>query len=324
VDLYEQDAELRLLGALVSKLDQRVLIDVGAERGGVAQELLRAGAQQVHAIEPHPENAQELHDRFAGDRRVRVHEYALGDRDGVAELHVSTDPQGGIVPFGHTLLERDDTDQIAWRGTVEVTCRSLASLVCSEELPRRVGILKIDTEGNDLAVVRGMGTMEADVVVVEHWSELPHGLGACPWTTRGLLAELEPRGFSHFAFIVHRGEFVTLKWDDGEVERGAMGNLVFLHERVLPRLLPDVLELAGALAEQAVRVGQGFASAASERLALLNELQHVAEERQQALEEATARMNELEHAAEERLQKLEATTAQMNAQAAELESLRSR
>jgi len=269
------------------------MIDVGAERGGFAEGMLRAGVQELHAVDPHPDNVAALHRRFGDDARVRIHALAVSDADGVADLHVSTAPDGGPLSFGHTLLKPDDTDEIAWRQTVAVNRRSLQSLIDAGEIPSSTGVLKIDTEGHDLAVVRGMGSLVAEIVMVEHWTDLPHGLGVCPWSTQDMLAELQPRGFTHFAFIVHRGEFTTLKWDDGEVERGAMGNLIFLHDSVLARLLPDVLDCAGRLAEQAVRVGQMYMDAARDRLALAHELGEAAEARGQALEATTARMQDL-------------------------------
>jgi FkbM family methyltransferase len=343
MELYRQDAEMRLLSALMMRLERRSLIDVGAERGGLADGMLRAGVEQLHAFDPHPDNARALHARFDTDARVTVHEYAVSDDDGHGELHVSSSLDGSQLSYGHTLLERVDTDEIVWAETVTVTRRSLESLVASAEIPRRVGILKIDTEGHDLAVVRGMGMLEADVVMVEHWTDLPAGLGICPWTTEDMVAALRARGFSHFAFIVHRGEFVTLKWDDGEVQRGAMGNLVFLHDRVLEHVLPDVLECAGWLAEQAVRVGQTYMQAAHDRLALVDELKQAADDRSVLLDELTqalddrsvraqeleqaasdrlALVDELREAAEARLQALESTTAQLRDKSAELDALK--
>lgn len=301
MDLYGQDPELGLLTGFMPHLDRRSMLDVGAERGSLAHAMLAAGVEELHAFDPQRDNAEAMRARFAGDTRVRVHELAVSDSDGTGELHVSSNPDGSPLSFGHTLLERDSTDEVAWRQTVTVRRRSLGSLLDADEIPRHVGILKIDTEGHDLAVVRGMGELEADVVMVEHWTELPHGLGRCPWSAQDMLAELEPRGFAHFAFVVHRGEFVTLKWDDAEVERGSMGNLIFLHERAVAAVLPSILESASRLAEQAVNLGQVYMRAAMERLALIDELSETAEARRQALE---------------------LTTARMEAQAAELESLR--
>lgn len=304
MELYGQDAEARLLSGLMQRLDHRSLIDVGAERGALAEELLRTGTEELHVFEPHPDNVKALHTRFDADERVTIHEQAVSGSDGSGELHVSVAPDGAQLPFGHTLLNRADTDEIKWGDTIKVSLRSLGSLIDASELPQRAGIVKIDTEGHDLAVVRGMGTLEADVVMVEHWTDLPHGLGPCPWTVQDMLAELKPRGFSHFAFVVHRGEFVALKWDDAEVELGAMGNLIFLHERVLATLTPEILESSGHLAEQAVRVGQGYMRAADERLALIHELEGAADDR-------LALINKLTEVAEARLQALESANAQL-------------
>jgi FkbM family methyltransferase len=283
---YGQEAEIRLLGLLMSRLEQRSMLDVGAEHGAVAAAMRDAGIEELHVFEPHPDNVRVLRDRFDADPRVTVHECAVSDADGTGALHLSSRPDGLQLSFGHTLLERPDTAEIAWRETSPVSCRSLESLIGTGEIPAHVGILKIDTEGHDLAVVRGMGPMTADIVMVEHWTDLPNGLGPCPWKIEDMVAALKPRGFGHFASIVHRGEFVTMQWDDADIERGAMGNVIFLHDRVLERVLPDLLGCAAQLSEAAVRTGQMYMRAANDRLALVDTLTEVAEERLKALENA--------------------------------------
>jgi FkbM family methyltransferase len=273
VDLYGQEPEARLLGAFLSRLDNRTVIDVGAERGAFAEQMLRAGSGEIHLVEPEPENVAFLRAQFGGDARVTVHEYALTDRDGeTVELHKSVTPAGEPVSFGHTLLDRPGTEEVLWRDVVEVPARSLQSLVGTGELPGRVGILKVDTEGYDLAVVTAMGALECDVVMVEHWTDLPNSLGPCPWDSSDMVSALGPRGFSNFAFVEHRGEFPLLRWNDGKPPVGSFGNLVFLHDRALARLLPDVLECASALALQAVAVGEMYAEAATERMAHIADL----------------------------------------------------
>jgi len=272
MSLYGQEPETTLIGAFLPKLDCRTVIDVGGERGSFASEMLDAGADSVHVIEPEPANVATLRERFAGDTRVKVHGIAAADADTALELHVSTTPDGEPLPFGHTVLARADTDEIAWRTTVKVEARSLASLVQAGEVPERVGVLKIDTEGHDHAVVAGMGTLESDVVVVEHWADLPNSLGPCPWTLEDIATPLRGRGFSHFAFIQHRSEFTILTWDDGDIPPSHMGNVVFLHDRVVDRLLPDVLTCASQLAVRTVAVGEMYQTAAVERLELIERL----------------------------------------------------
>ena len=288
MDLYGQEPEAHLLRSFVSRLDNRTIIDVGAERGSFAEQMLEGGATDIHVIEPEPANAQHMRELFDDVASVTVHEYAISDTDGQLVLRRSSDPSGDDVTFGHTLLERPDTDEIAWRDGVEVQGRSLASLVAARELPGRVGILKIDTEGHDFAVIEGMGDLEADVVMVEHWSNLPHSLGPCPWTSAEMVSALAQRGFSHYAFIAHRGEFVVVQWNDATVQDGHMGNIVFLHDRVVDRLLPDVLECASQLASGAVGVGEMYADAARARLALVERLEEECELRLKAFEDLAA------------------------------------
>lgn len=258
-----------MLGAILARLDERSVVDVGAERGAFTEAMLDEGAVSVYAIEPEPNNAASIREHFRGDGRVVALEYAISDGDGELELHRSVDAAGAAVTFAHTILDRPDTDEIGWRESVPVRGRSLASLVDGGEIPRRVGILKVDTEGHDLAVVSGMGALACDVVMVEHWRDLPHLLGPCPWTAEEMTSALASRGFSHFAFIEHRAEFVILKWNDATVAEGYEGNLVFLHDRAVERLLPALLECASGLASQAVELGEMYAAAAGERLAAL-------------------------------------------------------
>jgi FkbM family methyltransferase len=276
VDLYLQQAEVQLLGALSSRLELRSVIDVGAERGGFVEALLAAGATEIHAVEPEPNNATFLRTRFGDDSRVTVHECAVTAADGPVELRLSVDPAGRLIPYSHTLLELPDADDVAWRETVPVAGRSLASLVASGELPRRVGVLKVDTEGSDFAVVSALGDLSCDVVMIEHWADLPHSLGPCPWAFEDIASVLRPHGFEQFAFLEHRGEFSLLKWNDAAIGTGMMGNVVFLHDRVVDRLLPVVLESAVALSGQSIELGERYAAAAHARLAVIEQLEQAA------------------------------------------------
>src|SRR5436190_21117722 len=82
MELYGQNAELRLLAKLVGHLDSLTMVDVGAERGGFTQEMLVAGVTHVHAFEPNADNTQALRASFESDRRVNIHPCAISDDDG--------------------------------------------------------------------------------------------------------------------------------------------------------------------------------------------------------------------------------------------------
>jgi len=247
--LYWQEPEIHLLSGLLPYVSESCFIDVGAERGAFVQSLLDAGCQVVHAFEPEPANAAALRARF-DDARVVVHEAAVSDADETLLLHVSATPNGDTLPYGHTVLRRPDTEEIAWNGAIPVPARTLASLIGDGELPARAGILKIDTEGHDLAVVNGMGPLECDVVMVEHWSDLPNSLGRCPWSASEMTAVLQPRGFSHFALVEHRADAALVKWDDADIDDGRFGNLLFFHDRIVEQVWPLVVAAASACAER--------------------------------------------------------------------------
>jgi hypothetical protein len=153
-----------------------------------------------------------------------------------------------------------------------------------------------------------MATIDCDVVVVEHWQDLPNSLGPCPWTADELLDLLRPRGFAHFAFVVHHGEFSSLLWDDASIDDGEVGNLIFVHDRCVDRLLPTFLECASNLARATAAFASSRASAAAERLSTLQTLG--------AEVEALARERDIQAAAAaERLEALEAVAAERDLQA---------
>jgi FkbM family methyltransferase len=293
VSLYGQEPEAALLASFIRRLEHRTVIDVGAERGAFVDEMLRAGSTAVHAIEPEPANVASLTARFEREPRVIVHQYAASDADGELLLRLSITPDGTPVSFGHTTLERPDTDQIGWGEAITVPARSLSSLVGSRGVPQRVGVLKIDTEGHDLAVIHGMGDLECDVVMVEHWNELPGSLGRCPWTTDEMSAALGEKGFSNFAFVVHLGEVVIVQWNDGEVPVGHMGNLIFLHDRVSEVLVPEVLKSASALGRRAAGIATARAAVASAQSAVIAELRDARDLQTKAAVERLAMLEEL-------------------------------
>lgn len=318
VNLYGQEAEAQLLANVLPLLDRRSVVDVGAERGSLVETLLSAGADEIHAFEPEPHNVEFLRSRFT-DERVTVHQLAVSSENGQLTLRRSIDPESGDeISFGHTVLERPDTDEIAWGDSLLVESASLGSLVAMHEIPGRIGILKIDTEGHDLAVIAGMGSLDCDVLVVEYWLDLPRSLGPCPWTIDDLTGRVRSRGFEHFAFVGHHGELTLLQWDAARMRPGAMGNVLFFHDRVLTRVLPAVLDCASRLAAAAVEILDASADVASERQLVIDELSRevatqtdVAADRLAIIEELKREVAVQRKAAAERLAVIETLSREL-------------
>jgi hypothetical protein len=112
-----------------------------------------------------------------------------------------------------------------------------------------VGVLRSERAEDELAVAAGSGALDCDVVIVEQRGDLSRAIMERSWSTEDMAGALRPRGFSHYALIVHRGARTILQWDEGEVPSGSVGNLIFLHDRVLAEVLPDVLACASSLAQ---------------------------------------------------------------------------
>lgn len=152
----DADGELSLqrwvLGA--SKNGQKIhVVDVGANLGQWSTGIISAARQadrrddlDLHAFEPSMYTYEQLCNGL-GKQRVTLKRLAMSDRSGPATLHV-------IVPGGGTnsLHRSHDTPDSTVVETVTMT--TLDEYADQADL-KHITLLKIDTEGNDLAVLRG-------------------------------------------------------------------------------------------------------------------------------------------------------------------------
>lgn len=124
-----------------------VAIDVGANAGMYSTQFARYAAA-VHAFEPNPLCLRQLARALPG--RVTVHACALSDHAGKATLRF--DPQNtgiGTIEQANRLNNNEGIKQIE---TAEVEIRMLDSFGFTD-----VGLIKIDAEGHEEAVLRGGG-----------------------------------------------------------------------------------------------------------------------------------------------------------------------
>jgi len=115
-----------------------------------------------------------------------------------------------------------------------VTCRSLESLASEGLLPIPLGVLKIDTEGHDLAVLRGLGPVRPELVACEYFTE---GLyagweGARPEPAIALMAVL---GYHRYVATKRWSEFETCVSGPMGFVPGQWGNLFFLSDALFER-----------------------------------------------------------------------------------------
>ena len=128
-----------------------LLLDVGAYHGDFASLLLaQAGGLFNRAIlfEPNPANLAHLRERFASSPQVRLEEAACDEVAGEHEFFCAGPTYTGS-------LLRYDTATVEPVQKSVVRCYQLDSYLNERGLADKVGLLKIDTQGNDLRVLRG-------------------------------------------------------------------------------------------------------------------------------------------------------------------------
>ena len=180
-------------------LEIKTFFDVGANTGQTSERvLLEFPAARVIAFEPHPKAFAELQ-RLSKHRRFAAHNVALSDKNGTGSLFCNSNTR-------HSLVIAEAAAQC-----IEVSCLTLDSF-CSREAIRSIDVLKTDTEGADLAVLRGAKGMLATGSISFVYTEFFHFYSGKHGTSLQQVAEfLRPFGFH---FIATYTDFVWVKGDD--------------------------------------------------------------------------------------------------------------
>ena len=198
-DLDRKDPEISLLVHLLPFMPNPIALDVGANIGSVARPLIEAG-YEVFAFEPFPQSFAAL-TREAEQLGSRLHTFpcAIGAEDGTADLFVAADTSGAAkwdTSLFHSTVRHPMLRDLDFSSTVQVPVRSLASLMRAQEIPAEAAVLKIDTEGADLEVIRGAGQSSFAVVVTEFWDrQHPFGRDGHGDITE-ITRELRTRGYA--------------------------------------------------------------------------------------------------------------------------------
>ncbi len=159
------------------------LVDVGAydgAHGSLSHRLLHVAGWSGLLVEPLPEAFAALRVRYAGQARVHCAEAAASDHDGRALLHpfqtVSTiEPEWAAACARHW-------GHVRYGEPIEVRRATLRTLLREAGAPARVDLLKIDAEGHDYEVLRGMDwDRQVPVVVVECPNMLTQPVGPGLW-----------------------------------------------------------------------------------------------------------------------------------------------
>jgi FkbM family methyltransferase len=139
----------------------RGIVDIGANVGAFA--ILMAGAfpnTPIHCFEPASENLQYLRANTAQTPLITVHPVALSDQSGEANLY-----HGNYQSMQHSLFRSIETTERFERVRVQRASEAMKAIEPS--------ILKIDTEGRELTILRDLGESleRVDFLYVEYHAE---------------------------------------------------------------------------------------------------------------------------------------------------------
>ena len=178
---------------VLREVESPVLFDVGANRGQTVTQLrARWPRAPIHAFEPAAETYALLRGSVGQWEGVTCHHLALGDAPGSATLRRGSTPELHSLRAGLNAQTASDATETVAVATVDDFCR--------REGIATVGLLKTDTEGFEMEVLRGAAGMLREerihAVLVE--------AGLRPGNPRfvalsAILGELEPKGYGLFA-----------------------------------------------------------------------------------------------------------------------------
>lgn len=130
-----------------------VLIDVGANKGHYSQEALKYNPTiNIYAVEPHPKIFTYLSANLRGKNVVTINK-GLSRESGILKLYDHADKDGSP----HASLFEDviaDIHGAAATVAHQVEVTTLDKIVEAHNI-NEISLLKIDTEGNELEVLRG-------------------------------------------------------------------------------------------------------------------------------------------------------------------------
>ena len=163
----------RQQSVLLAGVETPVIFDVGANIGTIAQKYrhLFPGAT-IYAFEPFPDVFHELIQRMSGDKRIILCKLALGSAQAKRSLKVNANSAT------NSLLETEQSAATYWGAglmdttrTVEVPVSTIDEF-CRERRVETIDILKMDTQGTELEVLKGAAGMLSDARIHVIYTEM--------------------------------------------------------------------------------------------------------------------------------------------------------
>jgi len=133
-----------------------ILLDVGANKGKFT-EYLKNEFQQYHLFEPNPILIEELKDKFKS-KKFRILDFGIGDKNEKIKLNITNDSAKSLSSIKRQTNElKNNFRNTEVINTLEIKIRRLDDYLDTINLKDSKIFLKIDTQGNDLETLIGLG-----------------------------------------------------------------------------------------------------------------------------------------------------------------------
>ena len=141
------------------------LIDVGANRGNFSEHVFQAtGISEALLVEPIPELAGYLKDKYKGELKIRIFEKALSDTERETKFYIATNDgqSSSLTAIGERhLIASPDTTM-----TQKVNLKTTTLDLITSDLTSQKIFLKIDVQGHELEVLKGSTKILEQVIAI--------------------------------------------------------------------------------------------------------------------------------------------------------------
>lgn len=133
----------------------KTIIDVGAYHGSFAQEVLKINKDLfVHVFEPFTESYQVIKEKFNGHSSVIINHAAVSDVKGTAVLNINSFKETNSLLASSEVNE--SINALTKSQSAETVNVVRLDEYCIENNIGHIDLIKIDTQGNSYAVLKGM------------------------------------------------------------------------------------------------------------------------------------------------------------------------
>lgn len=185
------------------------VLDIGAHEGFVAL-YLSSYAKHVIACEPNPENVELIYEnvKLNPDRPISVERCVIGGGEGEGEFYCNPDQgaHGSLIKVDH----------LHYQHVLRVPMRTVDSITVDRGVGR-VSLIKIDTEGYELEVLRG-----AEQLIARDHPVVCFEVSLTLWSlversVKELLEFLPSRGYKLYQ-VDEGGELIEFQWLNRRVD----------------------------------------------------------------------------------------------------------